>query len=167
MRSGPLAGAGLFAVIFALQFGHLAEHIAVKLRGSALLGAAADSEETHLAFNSAIAVLTFVLVWAYRSNPWVYPLAVISLLHASEHVYIYLQYMRTQTVGGPGLLGVGGLLGIVPLERVDLHNAYNGVEVILMMLGFRFEISEALDSGRALFGEVGPASDNVFRPQQS
>jgi hypothetical protein len=30
----------------------------------------------------------------------------------------------------------GGACGVIPLDRFDLHNVYNGFEMILMVLGF-------------------------------
>ncbi len=37
---------------------------------------------------------------------------------------------------GPGLLGLGGAIGVIPLGRLDLHDVYNGLEMILIVLGF-------------------------------
>lgn len=125
--------------MFGLQVGHLIEHIAKAVSGQGLLGLAADNELSHLLFNSLIAVLSVCLIRVYPMNPWVYPLALLCVFHALEHVYIFQQYVRTGTVNGPGLLGIGGAFGIIPLERLDLHNAYNGLEVILMTLGFTYE----------------------------
>lgn len=30
-------------------------------------------------------------------------------------------------------------IGLIPLERLDLHNAYNGLEVVLLTLGVNYE----------------------------
>jgi len=125
----------LFGFVFAAQLGHLIEHIAKAISGQGLLGPAADTELTHLLFNALVAVFALALVWAYPRNPWVYPLVLLSVLHGSEHVYIYEQYLRTGLINGPGLLGLGGAIGIVPLPRLDLHNVYNGLEMILIVLG--------------------------------
>jgi len=135
----------VFAFAFLAQVAHLGEHIMVKLRGTALIGPAADSEETHLAFNALIAVLALVLMWRYPRNAWVYPLAVLAVFHAIEHVYICEQYLRTHIVNGPGLLGRGSAIGIFPIDRLDLHNIYNGFEVILLLLGFRLELDPLLE----------------------
>lgn len=144
LRGGPLQGLWLFAWVFLAQLGHLIEHISVAIKGSGLFGSAADTELTHLLFNGAIAVLAVILVLAYPRNPWVYPLTVLTTLHLAEHIYIYQQFVRTGLVNGPGLLGVGGALGVIPLPRLELHNVYNGVEMILIVLGFWYEAEARL-----------------------
>lgn len=136
-----------FGLVVTFQVGHLVEHIAVRIRGEALLGAAANTEETHLIFNGLIAVFALLLVRAFRRNPWVYPLVLVSALHGGEHAYIYEQYIRTGVANGPGLFGIGGVIGLVPLERLDLHNAYNGSELILLVLGFWNEVEVLLIPG--------------------
>src|SRR6266571_3873810 len=145
MRSGPLAGRWLFAWVFLAQLGHLIEHISVRLQGRGLLGASFDSELSHLLFNGFIAIVSLVLVLVYPRNPWVYPLALLTFFHGIEHVYIFDQYLRTGQANGPGLLGRGGAIGIIPLDRIDLHNIYNGVEVILMVLGLQHEFASEVD----------------------
>ncbi len=144
VRNGPLAGLWLFVWVFAAQLGHLIEHIAKAITGAGLLGPSFDSEVSHLLFNSAIAVLGLVLVAAYPRNPWVCPLAAISVLHGIEHVYIFELFLRTGVTNGPGLLGIGGAFGVIPLERLDLHNVYNGCVVILMTLGVGYEFDRRL-----------------------
>ncbi|MBI3521808.1 MAG: hypothetical protein HY071_01755 [Chloroflexi bacterium] len=134
----------LFGLIFSAQTGHLAEHIIKALTGSGLLGPAADSELSHLLFNGLIAVVSVLLIIAYPKNPWVYPLAAICLLHGFEHIYIYQQYLMTGSAGGPGLLGDGGVIGFIPLARLDLHNVYNGAEAVLMALGFWYGSEELI-----------------------
>lgn len=52
--------------------------------------------------------------------------------------------MRAGVTNGPGLLGRGGLVGLSPLERLDLHNVYNGLEVILIQLGLWHEVEKSL-----------------------
>jgi hypothetical protein len=128
------------------QLGHLIEHISVAIQGKGLLGASFDTELSHLLFNGAIAVLSVVLLLVYPRNPWVYPLMVLSVFHGIEHVYIFEQFMRTGVTGGPGLLGRGGAIGVIPLERLDLHNVYNGFEMILIVLGFVAETEVALET---------------------
>lgn len=116
----------------------------VAVQGKALLGSSFDSELSHLLFNGAIAVLAVLLVLVYPRNPWVHPLLAISILHGIEHIYIFEQFLRTGVTNGPGLLGKGGAFGVIPLERLDLHNVYNGGEMILMASGFLHEAEEAL-----------------------
>jgi hypothetical protein len=135
IREGPLAGRWLFAWVFLAQLGHLIEHIAKQLTGSGLLGSEFDSEISHLLFNGAIAVLSVVLVAVYPRNPWVYPLCLLSIFHVIEHIYIFDQFVKTGVSNGPGLLGLGGAFGLVPIDRIDLHNIYNGVEMVFMVLG--------------------------------
>jgi hypothetical protein len=139
IRGGPLLGRWLFAWVFLAQLGHLVEHIAKQLTGSGLVGSQFDSEISHLVFNSTIAVLAIVLVLVYQGNPWVYPLVVLSIFHAIEHFYIFSEFLKTGLSNGPGLFGLGGVIGVIPLDRLDLHNVYNGVEMILMALGFWYE----------------------------
>lgn len=144
IRNGPLAGRWLFAWVFLAQLGHLLEHIAKQLTGSGVFGSQFDSEISHLIFNGAIAVLAVVLVLVYPRNPWVYPLAVLSVFHGIEHVYIFNEFLKTGVSDGPGLLGLGGAIGVIPLGRVELHNAYNGIEMSLMVLGFWNETENLL-----------------------
>ena len=139
IRSGPLAGRWVFAWVFLAQLGHLIEHISVAIQGKALLGPRFDTELSHLLFNGLIAIVSLVLVAVYPRNPWVYPLAVLSVFHGIEHAYIFEQFTRTGLSNGPGLLGQGGAIGVIPLQRLDLHNVYNGMEMIFMVLGFGFE----------------------------
>ena len=146
IRSGPFAGRWLFAWVFLTQLGHLGEHISVAIQGRPLLGPAFDSEVSHLVFNDAIALVAILLVLVYPRNPWVYPLVMLSILHGIEHVYIFEQFLRTGVSNGPGLLGIGGAFGVIPLDRLDLHNVYNGFEMILMVLGFGHETELVLDS---------------------
>jgi hypothetical protein len=147
VRNGPFGGLWLFAWVFGAQFGHLIEHIAKAVTGAGLLGPSFDTELSHLLFNGAIAILTVVLVAAYPQNPWVYPLAATSILHGIEHVYIFDQFLQVGTSNGPGLLGIGGAVGVIPLARLDLHNVYNGLEMILIVLGFEDEAAPALEYG--------------------
>jgi hypothetical protein len=119
--------------------GHLTEHIFVAIQGKGVLGSQFDSEVSHLLFNGAIALLSVVLVFVYPRNPWVYPLLVIAIFHGLEHIYIYEEFLKSGVSNGPGLLGLGGAIGMVPIARLDLHNVYNGVEMILMALGFWYE----------------------------
>jgi hypothetical protein len=147
VRAGPLAGKWLFAWVFLAQLGHLIEHISVAIQGKALLGPQFDSELSHLLFNGLIAIVSLVLIAVYPRNPWVYPLAVLSVFHEIEHVYIFNQFLRTGVTDGPGLFGVGGAIGIVPLQRLDLHNIYNGLELILMTLGLQHEVNLTLEIG--------------------
>jgi hypothetical protein len=146
IRSGPLAGRWLFAWVFMAQLAHLIEHISVAIQGRALLGSQFDSELSHLLFNNAIAILSVVLVLVYPRNPWVYPLVILSIFHGIEHVYIYDQFLKTGASNGPGLFGAGGAIGVIPLDRLDLHNVYNGFEMILMVLGFGHETEVLLAS---------------------
>lgn len=148
MRAGPFQGRWLFVWVLLAQLGHLSEHISVAVSGRALLGPGFESEESHLLFNGAIALLAVVLVLLLPRNPWVYPLAALSIFHGIEHAYIYGEFLRTGISGGPGLLGLGGAIGVIPLDRLDLHNVYNGLEMILIVLGF-WEETEVLLAGEA------------------
>ena len=146
-RSGPLGGTWLFAWVFLAQLGHLIEHISVAIQGRGLLGPMFDSELSHLLFNGLIALVAILLVAVYPRNPWVYPLCALCVFHALEHMFIFAQFLRTGLSNGPGLLGLGGAIGIVPLERLDLHNVYNGLETVLMVLGFRWQLDLMLEAG--------------------
>jgi hypothetical protein len=145
-RGGPVAGRWLFAWLVLVQLGHLIEHIAKQLTGAGLLGGNFDSEASHLVFNGLIAVVSLALVVVYPRNPWVYPLCLLSVFHGIEHVYIFEQFLRTGVADGPGLFGAGGVIGAFPLPRLDLHNVYNGFEMVLMVLGFWHESEDALTS---------------------
>ena len=139
-----LTSTWLFAWLFMAQLGHLIEHISVAIQGKPLLGAQFDSELSHLLFNGLIAVVSLVTIAVCPRNPWVYPLCVLSVFHAVEHVYIFEQFLRTGISNGPGLLGRGGAIGVIPLDRLDLHNVYNGFEMILIVLGFLHETDRLL-----------------------
>jgi hypothetical protein len=145
VRRGPLEGRWLFLYALIAQFGHLIEHIAKQLTGAGLLGPAFDSELSHILFNTVIAAIALVLLVIHPRNPWVYPLCVLSVIHGLEHVYIFEQYLRTGAVDGPGLLGQGGAFGIIPIPRIELHNIYNGLEMILIALGFSYETEVMLE----------------------
>lgn len=147
VRAGPLGGLWLFVYVFLAQLGHLVEHISVAVQGHGLLGAQLDSELSHLLFNSAIAILCVALVAAYPRNVWVYPLVTLALFHGIEHIYIFNQFVKTGASNGPGLLGVGGAIGLIPLDRLDLHNVYNGFEVIFLTLGLGHEIEQGISRG--------------------
>ncbi len=142
---------GLFAVIFWLQVGHMVEHLSLAFRGQPLLGVEADSQFFHFFFNSAIAIIAAALVLRHPRNPWVYALAAVALLHESEDLYVYARFVLTSgSVDGPisegeaGLMGVGGALGLIPLQQIDLHNIYNGFEWILVALAFWHELVSLL-----------------------
>lgn len=145
IREGPLAGKWLLAWVFLAQLGHLFEHIAKQLTGSGVFGSDFDSEISHLVFNGAIAVLSLLLVVVYPRNPWVYPLAVLAVFHGIEHVYIFSEFLKTGISDGPGLLGRGGAIGLIPLDRLDLHNVYNGFELVFLTAGFKHQIDVTLD----------------------
>jgi len=40
------------------------------------------------------------------------------------------------------------LIGVFPIPRVQLHNVYNGIEVILLMLGFIYQTEVLLAHSR-------------------
>ncbi len=44
-------------------------------------------------------------------------------------------------------LSLRGAFGVIPLPRVDLHNVYNAVEMILIVLGFWYEAEARLADG--------------------
>lgn len=146
IREGPLGGKWLFPWVFLAQLGHLIEHIAKQIGGAGLLGPSFDSEVSHLIFNGLIAIASLVLVAVYPGNPWAFPLCVLSVFHGIEHVYIFNEFLKTGVSNGPGLLGLGGALGVIPIDRLDLHNIYNGFEMILMVLGFGFETETLLEA---------------------
>jgi len=133
----------VFGFAFGLQLGHLVEHLSLAFRGVAFLGPEADSPLTHFVFNTLIAVLAIVLVRSYRGNPWVYPLAIVAFFHELEDGYNYFHFaFATGLLDGPpqllatGVLARGGVLAVLPVAPVDLHNLYNGLEWILLALGF-------------------------------
>jgi hypothetical protein len=129
----------------ALQIGHVIEHISMVVLGRALLGPQFDSEISHFVFNTGIALLALYLIAIRRSNPWLYPLAAIAVLHGAEHAFILEEYIRTGNVAGPGLIGAGGLIEIFPIQRMALHNTYNGLELVLMVMGLHTEIQPLID----------------------
>jgi hypothetical protein len=149
-RRGPLDGAWLFAVVASAQLGHVIEHISVALRGSALLGPAFDTETSHFVFNTFIAVISVLLVLVYPRNVWAYVLCAVAIAHGVEHAFILHDFLQAGVVNSPGFLGHGGALGILPIARNDLHNLYNGTELVLMALGFTYEFDRFLDNREEL-----------------
>jgi hypothetical protein len=135
--------AWVFISLFVAQLGHLIEHISVRVQGHALIGEELNSELSHLLFNLMIAVGSVCLVALLRANPWTYPLAALAVLHLIEHTYIFAVFLQSGVPDGPGLFARGGVIGIMPLERLDLHNVYNGVEIVLMTLGLHLELNAA------------------------
>lgn len=147
IRAKRSATLWLFGAAFLAQFGHLLEHIIKDVTGAGVLGAAFDNEISHLAFNGLLAVVAVVLVILFPRNPWVYPLAILASLHGAEHLHGFGAFLRTGLSDGPGLLGLEGAIGIVPLGRFELHNFYNGLELIFMTLGVQHEIEAKLTTG--------------------
>lgn len=45
---------------------------------------------------------------------------------------------------GQVFLGPGGAIGAIPLDRLDLHNVDNGLEMVLIVLGCWGELESAL-----------------------
>jgi hypothetical protein len=131
----------LFAAVLAAQAGHLGEHIIKSILGYGLV-AAGDNEYSHLIFNSAIAVFSLTLLALLPKNVWMWPLAAVSVWHGIEHLYTFELFLRDGISGHAGLLGHDALLGIVPLSSFAMHNAYNGLEVIFLFLGFEDELEE-------------------------
>lgn len=149
-RRGPLDGAWLFGVIAAAQLGHVIEHISLTLRGTPLLGAAFDTEISHFVFNEFIALASVLLIIVYPRNVWAYVLCVIAIAHGIEHGFIVYQFLQTGLPDSPGFLGHGGALGVLPIARNDLHNFYNGAELVLLVLGFTYELDRFLDNREEL-----------------
>jgi hypothetical protein len=133
--------------VFLAQLGHLIEHISVAIQGRGLPGQQFESELSHLLFNGAIAILSILLLLVYPRNPWVYPLVLLAVFHGIEHAYD--QFLGTSVTSRPGLLGRGGAIGLIPLDRLDLHNVYDGLEMILMVLGFSYETEVLLGDERS------------------
>jgi len=143
----------LFGALFWLQAGHLAVHISLALTGHAIFGPEADTQLIHFSFNTAIAALTVLVAVKHRRNPWVYPLLMVAWLHEIEDLYTYVRFvLATGALDGPiiegehGLLGRDGALALLPIAQVELHNWYNGLEWILITLGFAHELDAALSA---------------------
>ena len=146
----PLA---MFAFVFGLQVGHLLEHVTLALSGNAFLGPEADTQLFHYAFNTLILFSSAILVRTYSRNPWTYVLLIVAGLHEAEDTTTYVRFvLQSHVLNGlldasdPGLMGIGGTIGLLPLRAVDLHNLYNGLEWILVTLGFWHEV-EAISTG--------------------
>lgn len=147
---------GLFALLFWFQVGHMVEHLSLAFRGQPLLGAEADSQLFHLVFNLAIALLAIAILIRHPRNPWAYPLALVCVLHEAEDVYVYVRFVATTgalngaiTEGEAGLLGADGALHLLPIQQLDLHNLYNGLEWILVTLGFWHQVDDQLQKTSA------------------
>lgn len=140
-----------FGLLFSLQLGHLIEHILLVLSGKPFFGQAAQSQMWHFSFNTTIGVVAVIVLLVYRRNPWVYPLVLITSMHGIEDAYRYVQFVigtgqldGLLSLADPQLFGIGGRIGLIPLEPTDLHNLWNGLEWILITLGFAHEVEATL-----------------------
>lgn len=136
-----------FAFLYLLviaQIAHMLEHLAqmVELHILGLVGAQAsgiigflNTEWVHLIWNSWVLVSTFLLLFAYRRNVWLWMLFIFAIYHEIEHVYIVSIYLKTGLVGNPGLVARGGLIGGgLPISRPDLHALYAVLEVAMLLM---------------------------------
>ena len=165
----------LFFVLLVGQSVHYVEHIAqmiqIHLLGFGVSQAHGiigqlDLEWVHFLFDAVwvpICAYTLLVIY-YKSNPWLWALAVITGWHAAEHVAIMLvylgwdswhgSYLWTGIIGSPGLLASGGAIGGgLPFTRPDLHFIYNSIEVALIVIAYKHQV----DHLPGLSGDREPA----------
>jgi hypothetical protein len=143
-----------YAVLVAvglLQLGHLAEH-SIQVgqllatsgdldRSHGLVGNL-DFETVHFVWDSAVWVLTGVLLLRFRHNRWLWVSFAAASLHEVEHLYLFAVYMMHSGFyfdgGFARILGRNGLIGS-PLFRPYLHFAYNVIVVVPLLIAVWFE----------------------------
>lgn len=141
----------LFFVLVVTQGGHLLEHffqmIQIHLLGIPATRANGlisilNTELTHLVWNSWVLALVVALIFLFPGNRWLKVVLVVSVWHTIEHVYLFYKALKTGISGLPGLLGQGGLIGILPLSRPDLHFLYNFIEEALLLVAYLWQIRQ-------------------------
>jgi len=143
----------LLSILAVSQSAHLFEHVAqmVQIHILGLSGANAQGivgqlniEWVHFIWNTWVLVAIVTLLPRFPRNWWLIGVALLAGWHLLEHAVIMVTYLRTGTVGSPGLLSAGGLInGGLPLARPDLHFLYNLAETIPLLVGWRVEIKKA------------------------
>ncbi len=146
----------LFALLVIGQTGHFFEHVAqmVQIHILGLKGAAArgiigplDIEWVHFIWNTWVLIAVLVLLHRFRTNPWLWPTALLASWHEIEHVFIMSVYLTTGRAGTPGLLSQGGAIGGgLPLARADLHFLYNLLETIPLLVAFFYQVRRSSDA---------------------
>ncbi|GHO91103.1 hypothetical protein KSF_011510 [Reticulibacter mediterranei] len=131
------------------QAAHMIEHLAqmVELHILGLRGPQANGiigflnvEWVHLIWNSWVLVAVFMLLFAYRSNVWLWILFIFAIYHEIEHIYMVAMYIKTGMAGDPGLLAHGGLIGGgLPISRPDLHALYAVLEEVMLLMIYFIE----------------------------
>ena len=145
----------LFYVLVVTQGGHFIEHVAqmiqihiLGLQGAGARGifGALDIEWVHFIWNTWVLIAVVLLLYRFRSNPWLWLTLAIAGWHELEHAYIMSVYLTTGTQGTPGLLSKGGALGGgFPLIRPDLHFLYNLAETVPLLIGFLYQLQRTYD----------------------
>jgi hypothetical protein len=145
----------LFYVLAVTQSGHFLEHVAqmAQIHILGLVGPNArgvfgtlDLEWVHFIWNTWVIAAVVLLVWRFRTNPWLWVTALLAGWHEVEHLVIMSAYLSTGQVGTPGLLAHGGLIGGgLPLSRPDLHFFYNLVETIPLVGAFVYQLKRSHD----------------------
>ncbi|MGH2396324.1 MAG: cyclic nucleotide-binding domain-containing protein [bacterium] len=145
----------LFYVLAITQGGHFVEHVCqmiqihlLGLRGPQARGVfgALDIEWVHFIWNSWVIIAVLLLLYRFRANRWLWLTAAIAGWHEIEHIVIMATYLTTGRVGTPGLLSMGGLIGMgLPLTRADLHFVYNLVETVPLEIAFISQLMRSHD----------------------
>jgi hypothetical protein len=140
----------LFFILVVTQGAHFVEHLAqmIQLHLLGLSGQQASGifgmlnlEWVHFIWNTWVLLFVLLLLYFFRTNPWLWVLLVVSAWHELEHVYIMAVLLRTGHAGTPGLLAQGGALwGGLPIIRADLHFLYNLAEEALLLIAYVFQI---------------------------
>lgn len=143
----------LFYLLVISQGGHVVEHV-VQVFQIHILGqppkeargifGALDIEWVHFTWNTWVLVAVVLLALRFRKNPWLLLGLAFAAWHELEHVVIMSTYLATGTVGTPGILSRGGILGS-PLIRPDLHFAYNIIESTPLAIAFVVELRRSYD----------------------
>jgi len=148
----------LFYVLVVSQVGHFFEHVAqmiqihfLGLRDLAALGVfgTLNIEWVHFVFNTWVIIAVPLVLYRFRTNPWLWVALIVSAWHELEHLFIMATYLSTGKPGTPGLLATGGAIGGgLPLKRADLHFLYNLVETVPLVVAFIYQLNRTCDDGR-------------------
>lgn len=144
-----------FAALTITQVAHLGEHVAQMTQIHVLDEAPPDAhgivgqldiEWVHFIWNSVVLAGVALLLFHFRSNPWLWLTLAIAGWHWGEHLAIMTVFWDTGVPGDPGLLAAGGALaGGLSVTRPDLHFLYNIVETAPLVLAFVYALRRSPD----------------------
>lgn len=148
-------------LLVAGQFGHMLEHCAqmVQIHILGLHGAQASGiigalniEWVHLIWSSWVLLGVALLLLPrspFHNDMWLWMLFIFAIYHEAEHIYIVSVYIKTGIIGTPGLLAKGGLIGVLPIVRPDLHFLYAVLEEAMLLVVYLMAVRKTSVSSLA------------------